>query len=43
MLYIAVAENNVEKLNRVISLIGKSVIPTLRFDHDMNILNLAID
>lgn len=22
---------------------GKSVIPALRFDHDMNILNLAID
>jgi hypothetical protein len=43
MLVLAVAENSVEKLKIVIAQIGKSVMPTLRFDLDMNILNLAID
>jgi len=43
LLVLAVAENNVEKLKQVIAQVGKSVIPALRFEHDMNILNLAID
>ena len=42
-LVLAVAENNVEKLKQVIAQVGKSVIPALRFEHEMNILNLAID
>lgn len=43
LLVTAVAEDSVPKLQVVIVKIGKSVLPTLRFDYDMNILNLAID
>jgi hypothetical protein len=39
----AVGENDVQKLQKAIGMIGKSEISELRFDHGMNILNLAID
>ncbi len=39
----AVGENDVQKLQKAIGMFGKSEISELRFDHGMNILNLAID
>lgn len=40
---ISVAENDVSKLQKAIEKIGKSIATSLKFEHEMNILNLAID
>lgn len=40
---ISIGENNVSKFKAIISNIDKVVLSNLRFDYDMNVLNLAID
>jgi hypothetical protein len=42
-LQIAVAENDTNKLRVAIDKIGTDKLMELRFDHGMNVLNLAID
>lgn len=42
-LLVAIAEDDVEKLLVAIDQVGKSKVPTLKFEHNMNVLNLAID
>jgi hypothetical protein len=40
---IAVAEDNVNRFRAVLAKLGPNVLPNLRFEHDMNVLNLALD
>jgi len=42
-LVISIGENNVSKFTAIIKKIDKVVLSNLRFDYDMNVLNLAID
>jgi hypothetical protein len=43
MLIIAVAEDDVKKFVKIQYELGTEQIPNIRFEHGMNILNLAID
>ena len=43
LLVLAIAENNPEKFQSAVSFIGKERLLAYRFEHNMNVLNLAID